>query len=171
LRVNDVILQFNHMDIEDENHLIHLVSLTELNRPVGLLILRDGRQLNLRITLIERPEDQRSELPVEMRAPSTSPVRPTGLSLERVEPALAAQLGLRSEQHGLLVMQVDNTHDDGDHSLQLYDVIEAVGRTDVQTEEDFRQALPDGPVLLRVRRYEGGCERTRLVIWRRPVAE
>ena len=43
LRVNDVILEFNGVRIEQDMHLISLVKLTEVGRPVELVVLRDGK--------------------------------------------------------------------------------------------------------------------------------
>ena len=63
LHVDDLILNFDGMEIEDENHLIHLVSLTEVNRRVRVNVIRDGRERTLFITLTERPNQTRSEAP------------------------------------------------------------------------------------------------------------
>ena len=48
---------------------------------------------------------------------------------------------------------------DDENSLQLYDVIEAVARTDVAAPDDFDAALDaqkGGPIVLRVRRVVDG---------------
>jgi hypothetical protein len=87
------------------------------------------------------------------------------LSLHRVDVGVAAQLGYREAPQGLLVMEAP-TGDDPD-SLQLYDVIEAVGRSPVATPEEFAAALTaptDGPVVLRVRRIIADEEVVRLVL-------
>ena len=51
LRARDVVLQFGEVDVEDADHLIHLVSLTPLGDRVKLLVLRDGRRIPLTIAL------------------------------------------------------------------------------------------------------------------------
>jgi serine protease Do len=43
LRVNDVILEFNGVRIEEDMHLISLVKLTEIGRQVDVVVLRDGK--------------------------------------------------------------------------------------------------------------------------------
>ncbi len=55
LRPDDLILSFDGRDIEDENHLIHLVSLTDVNRTVRLVIIRNSRRETLNIQLTDRP--------------------------------------------------------------------------------------------------------------------
>jgi serine protease Do len=47
LRVNDVILEFNGVRIEQDMHLISLVKLTEVGRQVELVVLRDGKLIRM----------------------------------------------------------------------------------------------------------------------------
>ena len=51
LRVNDVILEFNGVRIEQDVHLVNLVKLSEVGRTVELVVLRDGKliRINARI--------------------------------------------------------------------------------------------------------------------------
>jgi serine protease Do len=168
IRLNDLILEFDGISIQDENHLIHIVSLTELKRPIRMVVMRDGQQMTLQITLIERPDPQRTQAPPAPPAGGGGArFETTGLSLLRLDDQIAAQIGLGAGKSGLLVMQApeDSQHE----SLQLYDVIEAVARTSVTTPAEFDAAIEtaEGPVLLRVRRLIDGRSTTRLVLWRR----
>jgi serine protease Do len=45
LQINDIIVQFNGVTIEDDIHLRGLVKLTEVGKPIDLLIYRDGKPL------------------------------------------------------------------------------------------------------------------------------
>jgi serine protease Do len=47
LRVNDVILEFNGVRVEQDMHLISLVKLAEVGRQVELLVLRDGKLMRV----------------------------------------------------------------------------------------------------------------------------
>ena len=51
LRAGDVVLRFGEVDVDDADHLIHLVSLTPLGDRVRLTVLRDRRQIPLTIAL------------------------------------------------------------------------------------------------------------------------
>jgi serine protease Do len=48
LRVNDVILEFNGVRIEQDMHLISLVKLAEVGRQVELVVLRDGKLMRVK---------------------------------------------------------------------------------------------------------------------------
>ena len=52
---NDVILSFNGMLIEDDDHLANLVSQTPAGRKVSLLLLRNRKPLRLEVKLTQRP--------------------------------------------------------------------------------------------------------------------
>jgi serine protease Do len=47
----DVILEFNHTPIEDESHLINIVSLTEIGKIVPVVIFRDRRPMTVMVEL------------------------------------------------------------------------------------------------------------------------
>ncbi|MBD3673199.1 MAG: trypsin-like peptidase domain-containing protein [Planctomycetaceae bacterium] len=61
LRYNDVILNFDGYDIEDQNHLIHLVSLTPLDKRVRLEVLRNGQHVTVYVELTDRARFRRVE--------------------------------------------------------------------------------------------------------------
>ncbi|MEX2309241.1 MAG: trypsin-like peptidase domain-containing protein [Pirellulales bacterium] len=51
LRINDVILEFNGVRIEQDTHLISLVKLTEIGRRVPITILRDGQLIRMEVDI------------------------------------------------------------------------------------------------------------------------
>lgn len=175
IQFNDVILEFNNIEVLDENHLIHLVSLTPIHDQARLLILRDGKRFTISVQLDDRSElERRSEVPKELK-PGRDEIElmhnisPIGLSLSPLDGALKHQLGFGRQTNGLLVLNVE-TDDSGEHNLQLYDVIIEAARKPVLTVEDlhriFHKLPSNQPVVLKVHRYENGKTQTRLVIWR-----
>ncbi|MDR2706993.1 MAG: trypsin-like peptidase domain-containing protein [Planctomycetaceae bacterium] len=50
LRIGDVILSFDGIEVEDDTHLVHLVALAEIDKPVKITINRNGNTMNLSIT-------------------------------------------------------------------------------------------------------------------------
>ncbi|MGD9126524.1 MAG: trypsin-like peptidase domain-containing protein [Planctomycetia bacterium] len=61
LRINDVILKFNGVPIEDDDHLVTLVSLSPVNEEATLLIFRNYEEMQIKTKLTERP----ANLPTE----------------------------------------------------------------------------------------------------------
>jgi serine protease Do len=60
IQVGDILLTFGGTRIEDDNHLINLVSLTPVNEEVEVRLLRDGQPLTLRVRVANR-----TDLPAE----------------------------------------------------------------------------------------------------------
>lgn len=173
LQTDDIILSFDGQEIEDESHLIHLVSLSEVNRTVRLQILRNGRRETVMVRLIDRTQlDAQSSLPAQRRlTPPEIPARNVGLTLHRVDHQLAPQLGLGQSAQGLVVLSLPGGQAD-ENGLRLYDCIIEVARTPVRSVEEFSAALSqstdEGPLLLKVLRLEQGRPCVRLVLWTSP---
>jgi serine protease Do len=51
LQINDVILEFNGVRIEQDMHLISLVKLTEIGRRVPITIMRDGKLIRTEVEI------------------------------------------------------------------------------------------------------------------------
>ncbi len=66
LQVGDVVLEFGGVTVEDDDHLINLVGMTEPGREVPLLILRDQKQYRLNVKLGTAPGNEKL-LPKESR--------------------------------------------------------------------------------------------------------
>lgn len=48
VQTNDVILRFNNAAIESDQHLINLVKLSDVGRPIDMVVLRGGQMINLK---------------------------------------------------------------------------------------------------------------------------
>ena len=55
LRYGDVILEFDGLQVENDEHLVQLVGLTAMDKPVEVIIIRDGRQVRVPVQLIPVP--------------------------------------------------------------------------------------------------------------------
>jgi serine protease Do len=84
LEPGDVIVKFNHIEIEDDGHLVNLVGLSPLGLQAPLDVLRAGKHVALVVLIQERQESrdnrsaQRGGVPVR-----PSPVRPSKDDVER----------------------------------------------------------------------------------------
>jgi serine protease Do len=168
LAVDDVVLSFDGTEVLDENHLINLVSLTQIGRKVVLVVIRDGRKMSIEVNLSNRQEmDQRSEAPTSPAMGSV--IKPLGLTLHDLSTDLATQLGFSETTRGLLVLSIDPRSALAG-SVEVYDVLEEVARTPVSTIANVRDALSktsQGEVLLRFKRKSANGPRSHIVVWRR----
>lgn len=56
LTVGDVVLQFEGKLIENDSHLVTEISQAPLRKPLNLVVFREGREMQLQVTLLEREE-------------------------------------------------------------------------------------------------------------------
>ncbi|HEX3599976.1 MAG TPA: trypsin-like peptidase domain-containing protein [Lacipirellulaceae bacterium] len=61
LQVNDVILEFNGVRVDQDVHLISLVKLTEIGRRVPITIMRDGKMMNVDVEIADASNYKESE--------------------------------------------------------------------------------------------------------------
>lgn len=169
LQFDDVVLTFDGIEVQDQDHLINLVSLTAIGKEIRLTVWRGGRKITLKIVLTDR-----KELPQTSEAPSEpgmgAPIRQMGLTVHPLDGDLAQQLGFERSTQGLLVLKVDLDSPLA-ADIKLYDLIEAVGQIPVKNVADLQFALEksgsSASVLLKV--SHGGRQQAagQLVVWRR----
>ncbi|TWT43078.1 Periplasmic pH-dependent serine endoprotease DegQ precursor [Thalassoglobus neptunius] len=170
LRTNDVIIDFDGIEVQDENDLINRVSLTPVNKQVRMVILRNGQPRTLSVILTEKRDLRQGAVP-QLPVPAGQRVyRNASHKTQRLTPQLASQLGYIPTQKGLLVVSRDGQAGDvsDESELQLYDVIEEVARQPVTTPEEFEDAvsqIDEGPIVLKVWRISDGEPTPRLVMW------
>lgn len=192
LKYDDIILSFAGIDVLDQNHLINLVSLTPIDKRANVVLLRNGRKINVMVELanrkildeLERKQKRESEQSSIRIGPAAEPTSfqrikndnedhqavATDLQLYTMNAELAIQLGFETSQSGLLVMDV--AKESSLHGVvNLYDVIEEVAGTPVHNLSEFQQVLKQNRALnsliLKVSNGKKGKPHHQLVVWQR----
>ena len=55
LRYGDVILEFDGLLVENDEHLVQLVGLTDTDRPIDVILIREGKKVRIPVQLIPSP--------------------------------------------------------------------------------------------------------------------
>lgn len=167
LKVDDVILTFDGVEVQDENHLITLAVLAGVGKTVKLNVWRSGAKTSVDITLIGRPNES-AQIPT--RPGMGTEIVSLGLAVHEITPALAKQIGFHETTQGLLVLQIDPDSLMRDR-LQLYDVIEEVSRYEMETPADLQDVLDDagsGSLLFKIKRHSAGQSSDHLIVVQLP---
>ncbi|HEX4998314.1 MAG TPA: DegQ family serine endoprotease [Terriglobia bacterium] len=148
----DVITGINGQPVADSNFLRNQVAQTQPGTEITLNLIREGKEIQKKVTLGERPVDQAATpaSPTEPRGGSV-----LGLRVEPLTPELAARLGLGRDERGLAVIAVDSSGPAQTAGLQEGDVIQEVNRQRVRSVADLTRAASAGsgrPLLLLVNR-------------------
>jgi serine protease Do len=56
IRIDDVVIEFDGHGVEDDDHLIKVVGFTRIGKPVVVIVLRSGRQIQLRLAVADRSQ-------------------------------------------------------------------------------------------------------------------
>lgn len=175
LQLDDIVLEFNGIEVQDQNHLINLVSLTPIGKQVRLGILRGGKRMAVDVLLADRTElDGHSEAPTQeswrlpARPTSYLPAESQG-RFAALNESLALQAGFDSSQTGLIVLEPPRINGAA-VEVAIYDVIVEAGGKPISSLQDW-QAVWNGTkneLLVRVLRLEGREAHQLLVLWPKP---
>ncbi len=147
----DVILSFNGQEVTDYNALRNRVASTAPGTEASVVVLRDGRERTVTVTLREAPSSRQARGTDAEEADRTT----LGVAVAPLTPELKARAGLPDAARGLMVQTVNPDSRAASAGIRQGDVIAEVNRTPAETVEDLRAALrsaPDRPVLLLVSR-------------------
>jgi serine protease Do len=134
LKRGDIIRTYNGVTVKDPTHLRTLVAETTPNSAVPLAVLRNGKIVNLSVSIAEMPKDTAS-LTKEAPGSVSGDHALSGLSVEPVKP------GQTSDGHGVVVTQIAPNSPAERAGLQPGDVILELNRSPIRTVQDFKQLV------------------------------
>jgi serine protease Do len=148
----DVITSFGEHAVSDANALRNRVADAGPGSHVPLVVTRDGVEHRLEVEL----DEVKSQVAGDTTEPNDVRGKATlGVSVTPINPQLAAQVGVPSDVHGLLVEDVNVDSPAAEAGVQPGDVIQEVNRQPVSTVDQLRSAVTrplHGPILLLVNR-------------------
>jgi len=142
LKVGDVITELDGQKVSDASQLQIEVGQKDPGSSIKLEVLRDGRNVNVPVTL----EEMGSRDHEGKESASNSNGKPRwGLGLTDMTPELREQLQASNDVHGAIVEQVQPGSAADNAGLQRGDVIVEVDRHPVQNAADVQKALSSVP--------------------------
>jgi Do/DeqQ family serine protease len=129
----DVIVRYNGQEVSDDSKFRLMVGSTPVGKTVPVVVVRDGQEKRLDVTLAERPDEQ-----VVASAPAPESSAWLGLHVEDARSAEARrQFGLERSQSGVVVTGVEEGSPAEDAGLQEGDVITEVYTQDVKGLDEY----------------------------------
>ncbi len=136
MQPGDVILSFDGENIDDTRELVTVVAETDVGKTVEVIVLRDGTETALNVTL------GRLEEAVLASGDPSDPAQPQdelqtyGMTLTALTDTAREELGLDPATEGVLITNVDATTEAFDKGLRSGDVILEVSQTPVVDPND-----------------------------------
>ncbi len=147
IKAGDVILQFDGRDVPEMRKLPRIVAETEVDKPVKVVVWREGRKMTVKVTIGKLDEDKiaaarggddEAEEPGGDRL-----VDPLGLTLAELTPELRERFKLDEEARGIVVTDVA---DDGvafEKGIRPGDLIVEVSQQEVTTPEQVIEKIDE----------------------------
>jgi len=153
IRRGDVIVTFNNTAVKDSRDLASLVAQTPVGQQVTVIILRDGVERELSLTVGKLSSGTAKT--EESRSPAHGKL---GLLLQDVNPQMAGQRGLTAN-HGVVVVGVQPGSPADRAGIHKGDVILEVNHQPVNSVTEVKGAITkandEGTLLLLVKRERG----------------
>lgn len=152
LRRGDVVLQFDDVPIKDGGHLARLVRTAIPGQQVRITLQRDGKSVEMAVTLGERSATSPSA------ASGADEARGWGMTVAQLTPDLARRYRLEDNTSGIVVTRVEADSPAVRAGVRRGDVIQRIDREEIETVEQFAarvKELGDGSSVLLLVRQRG----------------
>ncbi len=138
---NDIIIEFDGVEITDSNRLRNVVAAVQINKNVPVKVLRDGVEKTLNVTVIEQPEnfDLASAGGMESGVPYSD--KTLGLSVAALNSDLADQYGYSENMRGVVITDIKRGSIAEQNGLKRGDVILELDRIKITNVKDFNKAM------------------------------
>jgi serine protease Do len=148
VKVGDVIRKLDGQKVEGSSELTASITTMNPGVTVTLEILRDGKPMNIKVTLGERPSNLTAR--GSPRGPSEGTLK--GISVQNLTPDLREQLGAPPSVKGVVISEIEPNSPAAQRGLQPGVIIQSINRQAVNSVADFNRLAAEakGDVLLRV---------------------
>jgi serine protease Do len=142
----DVITSYNGHPITQLKDLPQLVARTKAGEQVPMKVWRQGHETDLQVAIASSPQEKQQEQasvqPGSTEQGTTSQsADKLGLALTNLTPAVRGRYGIPQDEHGVLVVGVQNDGPGARQGLRAGDVIQMVGQKEVTSSKQVAQAV------------------------------
>ena len=135
IKRGDVIVAYNHQDVEDSHDLPQLVAATKKGRKAIVTLIRNGEQKNIRVRVGKIPSD-----PLASDEPSNPEQVKWGLMLNNLETGTSDKLGL-NHNRGVVVTAVQSGSPADLAGIRKGDIILEVNQSPVESIKEVKQHI------------------------------
>jgi serine protease Do len=144
MKSGDVIVKFDGQEIREMRDLPRAVASTAVNKSVDVVVLRNGKQQTLRITLGRLEDSEKAQqASVKAPAPETRGVtkRLLGLELSQMTDEMRKRFKLRDNVKGLVIVSIEQNSPLADQRVMPGDVITEVTGQAIASAADLQKRM------------------------------
>lgn len=147
LQRGDVIIEFDGTRITNTSQLRNVVAGTSIGKPVNVVIIRNGRQQNVEVTISAQPEDMelamRQGIDRETEKDVPIEIEEFGMSVKQLTKSLAQQYNYPEDEKGVIITNIERNSLAQVGGLREGDIIMEVNRQSVATISELRTRLKE----------------------------
>ena len=143
IKSGDVITRFDGVEVKDTRELVRQVGATEVGKKVDVVVLREGKPVDLQLTLGRREEAEGEK--VVPAAKQGAPVEEEllGMTVTTLSAQMRDQMNLPSGTEGLVISKIDETSEAFTKGLRAGDVITEAGQQKVASVADLEARIEE----------------------------
>jgi serine protease Do len=134
LKTGDLVLKVDGKKIHTSSELRNTISARRPGDKVTLMLVRDGKEKNIDVTLEELPENLNQSM--ESRTVQDGP----GFSVQDLDKNLAARYGIKKDE-GVIITEVQPGSEAAKKGLRPGDIIIRVGDEEISSVREFDKAF------------------------------
>ena len=154
IKANDIITAVNGEPVTSSRELSRRIAALGVGQKAKITIMRDGREKTVTVETAKRQEEQ------TLASKESESDDKLGLSLQSLEPDMAARLGYDEAEKGVLVTGVESGSKADKAGVQQGDLVKEINRKPVAGMEEFRKQLNQvkkgDPIMLLLKRGQSG---------------
>jgi len=154
IKANDIITAVNGEPVTSSRELSRRIAALGVGQKAKITIMRDGREKTVTVETAKRQEEQ------ALASKEAESDEKLGLSLQSLEPDMAARLGYDEAEKGVLVTGVESGSKADKAGVQQGDLVKEINRKPVAGMEEFRKQLNQvkkgDPIMLLLKRGQSG---------------
>ena len=139
----DVILEIDGKNVKDVESLRNMVAQSNVGSTIKLKILREGKKVSLNADIVEYPQDIAKISMPEKEESLTAENELAGLSVTDLSKDISKQLGLQSNEKGVVVVKVDPYSAAEQAGLQKGDLIKEINKKKITSVKDYNDIIRD----------------------------
>jgi serine protease Do len=140
IKKGDVIVRFNGLEVKESRDLPRMVAATPVGKTVEVVVIRDGKEVTLTVTL-GRLKDEKAASLTPAPSDTSALKKALGLDLSSLTDELRRRYNIKDGVKGAVITSVDPNSPAADKRLQPGDVIVEIGQQPVTTPADVAKQL------------------------------
>lgn len=139
LKTGDVIIEFNHVQVKNVDHLRNTVSASKPNKRYDLIVIRDSRKKTLKVTLEEMPGDD--ALATVSRPPAQT--NELGIQVSSLNQSVIREYDISKGEEGVIVIAVVEGSIAAEAGIRIGDLITRVGTKKCNSPRGFAALIKE----------------------------